>query len=133
MGNPPSAAVQSTPFPTYFTSTPGSTSRAFYVSSNSDPNVHAIDEANKQTLTLCEILSVRTYFGPQSKSIEVPVLVLIGDLGCPSPVKEYEHEREKRRNLGSWGAVGLHEREKPRILGSWAEVDWPRKPDSSVG
>ncbi|UCC53049.1 MAG: alpha/beta fold hydrolase, partial [Anaerolineaceae bacterium] len=61
--------------PTYFTSSPGASGRTFYVSSNSDPDVRAIDEANKQTLTLGELLSVRTYFGPQSKSIEVPVLV----------------------------------------------------------
>jgi len=69
----------------YFTSTPGARGRSFYVSSNSDPNVHAIDEANKQTLTLGELLSVRSYFGPQSKSIDVPVLVLVGDndvIGC---------------------------------------------------
>ncbi|MEM8856913.1 MAG: alpha/beta hydrolase [Chloroflexota bacterium] len=70
---------------TYFTSAPETRGRTFYASSNSDPNVYAIDEANKQTLTLGEILSVRTYFGPQSKSINVPVLVLVGDddiIGC---------------------------------------------------
>ena len=70
---------------TYFTSAPETRGRTFYVSSNSDPNVYAIDEANKQTLTLGEILSVRTYFGPQSQSINVPVLVLVGDddiIGC---------------------------------------------------
>lgn len=70
---------------TYFTSAPETRGRTFYVSSNSDPDVYAIDEANKQTLTLGEILSVRTYFGPQSKSINVPVLVLVGDddiIGC---------------------------------------------------
>jgi len=37
---------------TYFTSAPESRSRTFYVSANSDSNVHTIDEANKQTLTL---------------------------------------------------------------------------------
>ncbi|MEM7332679.1 MAG: alpha/beta hydrolase [Chloroflexota bacterium] len=71
--------------PTYFTSSAGASGRTFYVSTNSDPNVRAIDEANKQTLTLGELLSIRTYFGPQSKSIEVPVLVLVGDqdiIGC---------------------------------------------------
>ena len=78
----------------YFTSTPGARGRTFYVSSNSDPNVHAIDEANKQTLTLGELLSVRTYFGPQSKSIEVPVLVLVGDndsIGCGGELDCNDH------------------------------------------
>ena len=71
--------------PTYFTSTPGSRAAGFYVSANSDSNVHAIDEANKQTLAVGELISVRTYYGSQSKSIQVPVLVLIGDndsIGC---------------------------------------------------
>jgi len=80
--------------PTYFTSTPGSRGPTFYVSSNSDPDVHAIDEANKQTLTLGEILSVRTYYGPQSKSIEVPVLVLVGDddiIGCGGELDCHDH------------------------------------------
>ncbi|MEM7535412.1 MAG: alpha/beta hydrolase [Chloroflexota bacterium] len=80
--------------PTYFTSTPGSRGRTFYVSANSGPNVHAIDEANRQTLTLGEILSVRTYFGPQSKSIAVPVLVLVGDsdfIGCGGELDCNDH------------------------------------------
>ena len=80
--------------PTYFTSIPGASGRTFYVSSNSDPDVRAIDEANKQTLTLGELLSVRTYFGPQSKSIEVPVLVLVGDndiIGCGGELDCNDH------------------------------------------
>jgi len=79
---------------TYFTSAPESRSRTFYVSANSDSNVHTIDEANKQTLTLGEILSVRTYYGPQSKSIAVPVLVLIGDndfIGCGGELDCHDH------------------------------------------
>jgi pimeloyl-ACP methyl ester carboxylesterase len=80
--------------PTYFTSSPGASGRTFYVSFNSDPDVRAIDEANKQTLTLGELLSIRTYFGPQSKSIEVPVLVLVGDndiIGCGGELDCNDH------------------------------------------
>lgn len=93
--------------PTYFTSAPGTLGDTFYVGSNSDPNVHAIDEANKQTLTLGEILSIRTYFGPQSKSIDVPVLVLVGDndfigcggeINCNDPDAVIQNEKEAYSN-----------------------------------
>ncbi|MEM7116953.1 MAG: alpha/beta hydrolase [Chloroflexota bacterium] len=80
---------------TYFTSAPETRGRTFYVSANSDPNVHAIDEANKQTLTLGELLSVRTYYGPQSQSIAVPVLVLVGDddiIGCGGALDCTDHD-----------------------------------------
>jgi pimeloyl-ACP methyl ester carboxylesterase len=70
---------------TYWTSKPGARTDLFYVVENADPEAIATDEATKATLTISEIMSMLPYYGPISLSIQVPVLILIGDndlLGC---------------------------------------------------
>lgn len=71
-------------FPTlpfgYFTSKPGTRLQSFYYAPTADPNVVAVDEETKETVTLREL---QTYFPLKSSTvstqIHVPVLVALGE------------------------------------------------------
>ena len=87
--------------PTYMVSKEGTRKSTFYTMTNTDPIVPLVDELNRQTLTIGEIISMIEYFGPQSKNIVVPVLIVTGeddfvvcggDLDCTDheAVVEYE-------------------------------------------
>ncbi len=61
----------------YFTTVPG-TRPVFYHAPSFDPQVLAIDEANKETVTLGELNTAVSGLG-FSSGIHVPVLVMVGD------------------------------------------------------
>jgi len=65
--------------PTYLISKPGMRKEIFYTPGNADPAVIAVDEANRQPTTIGETISASKYFGPQSRELRVPVLLLLGD------------------------------------------------------
>ena len=59
------------------------------------PEAIDADEATKQTLTVSEVTSMRPYYGTDSLSIQVPVLILIGDddlLGCSEAFDCRDHD-----------------------------------------
>ena len=65
--------------PTYVISKPGSRGDTFYTLENADPVVVETDELNRQPTALGEVLSSAKYFGPQSRDLTVPVLLLLGE------------------------------------------------------
>jgi pimeloyl-ACP methyl ester carboxylesterase len=65
--------------PTYMVSKDDTREATFYTMTNTDPMVPLVDELNRQTLTVGEIISMIEYFGPQSKKITVPVLIVTGE------------------------------------------------------
>jgi pimeloyl-ACP methyl ester carboxylesterase len=65
--------------PTYIISKPDTRGETFYVRSNADPLVIATDELNAQTMAMGEVISASKYFGPQSRELQVPVFLLLGE------------------------------------------------------
>jgi len=65
--------------PTYLISKPDSRGDVFYTPDNVDAGVIATDNATRETTALGEIISMSRYFKDQSKSLTVPVFVLIGE------------------------------------------------------
>ena len=72
----------------YLTSLPGTRdARFFYRAGAFDPQVVAVDEQTKETVTTGELADLATW-APLSAAIQVPVLVVVGDndtLFCPDP------------------------------------------------
>ncbi len=70
---------------TYMTSKPGTRKDMFYVQEQADISVINIDEENKETLTLAEIMTTGDYYDNSTLKIQVPVQIVIGDkdmVGC---------------------------------------------------
>ncbi len=70
---------------TYMTSRPGTRQDMFYVMEQADPEVVRIDEENKETLTLGEVISTGQYYDNSTLQIHVPVQIVLGDddiVGC---------------------------------------------------
>jgi pimeloyl-ACP methyl ester carboxylesterase len=68
----------------YLTTIPGARSRLFHNAANADPQVIALDEATKDTLTTGEIATTgEAFFSNKSKQIKVPVLLAIGQKDYP--------------------------------------------------
>ena len=65
--------------PTYVISKPDSRADTFYTLGNTDPAVVQTDELNRQPTSVGEVVSMSTYFGPQSRDLAVPVLLLVGE------------------------------------------------------
>jgi pimeloyl-ACP methyl ester carboxylesterase len=64
----------------YLTTRPGTRESAFYFAPGTDPNVVALDENTKETVTNAELGSFPEVFPPAvSRAVHVPVLVLNGD------------------------------------------------------
>ncbi len=87
--------------PTYVISKPDSRGDTFYTPENADPKVIETDELNRQPTALGEVLSSAKYFGPQSRDLTVPVLILLGeddfvvcggDLDCTDHAAVMAHE-----------------------------------------
>ncbi|WP_101759038.1 alpha/beta hydrolase [Oceanicoccus sp. KOV_DT_Chl] len=89
--------------PLYMLSNNGMREQVFYYTGNYDPAVAAVDELNRQTLTVTEILSMLKYFGDRSTQLKLPVLIVVGEkdfvvcggaLPCenPSYVANYEKQ-----------------------------------------
>ena len=88
--------------PTYFISKPDSRGGLFYTGANADPVVVEIDELNRQTTAVGEVISSGKYFGPQSKALTTNVLQVLGeddfvvcggDLDCRDHAQTIAHER----------------------------------------
>lgn len=73
--------------PDYFTTIPGVRGQVFYYLPNADPDVVALDEQLKQTVSLGELQT--TYAGmATTQTIRVPTLLVMGDydlFGCAPP------------------------------------------------
>ena len=65
--------------PTYLVSKPDSRGDIFYSRDNADARVIEIDELNRQTSALGEVISSSKYFGPQTRELQVPVFLLLGE------------------------------------------------------
>lgn len=79
----PDPRFQNLPFG-YLTSIPGVRGKFFHNLTNTDPQVIALDEATKDTLTLAEAQTATAAFDPEkSKKIKVPVLIVIGQNDLP--------------------------------------------------
>jgi pimeloyl-ACP methyl ester carboxylesterase len=65
--------------PTYIVSKPDTRGDTFYTRENADPRVIETDELNRQTTALGEVTSAGKYFGPQSRDLQVPVFLLLGE------------------------------------------------------
>ena len=80
---------------TYFTSKPGMREEMFYHGPAADPEVIAVDEATRETLTLGEIISVGRFDRNRTRDIGVPVLMVIGDrdfTSCGDEIDCADHE-----------------------------------------
>lgn len=68
----------------YITTRPGTRAKLWYNESNADPKVIALDEATKETLTNGEVeTGLDVLFSDESKRIDVPVLMVIGQNDYP--------------------------------------------------
>lgn len=65
--------------PTYLISKPATRGETFYARANTDPRVIETDEFNRQTTAIAEAISASKYFGPQSRNLQVPVFLLLGE------------------------------------------------------
>jgi pimeloyl-ACP methyl ester carboxylesterase len=65
--------------PTYVISKPDSRIDFFYTVSNTDPAVVAVDELNRETTNLGEVITMPKYFKEQSKALTIPAFTLIGE------------------------------------------------------
>jgi pimeloyl-ACP methyl ester carboxylesterase len=65
--------------PTYVISKPDSRGAVFYTGSNTDPAVIRTDDLTRQTTAAGELLTMRKYFGEQSKGLQVPVYMVLGE------------------------------------------------------
>lgn len=65
--------------PTYLVSRPGTRRANFYSAETSDPVVIEVDELNRQTTAIGEVISAGKYFGPQSKELTTHVLQVLGE------------------------------------------------------
>ena len=88
--------------PTYFISKPDTRGSFFYTAANADPMVVEVDELNRQTSALGEVISSGKYFGPQSMALTTNVLQILGendfivcggDLNCRDHDRAIAHER----------------------------------------
>jgi pimeloyl-ACP methyl ester carboxylesterase len=89
--------------PTYLISKADTRGDTFYNLDNADPLVVATDELNRQTSAVGEAISSSKYFGPQSRELTQPVLMLLGEndfvvcggeLDCTDHAAAIAHEAE---------------------------------------
>ncbi len=87
--------------PVYMVSKANTRKDIFYNLENTDPMVPVVDELNRQTLTVAEIISMLKYFKLSAEDVDVPVLVVTGeddfvvcggDLDCSNHQLVVEHE-----------------------------------------
>ena len=80
--------------PTYIVSKPATRGSTFYTRANTDPRVIETDELNRQTTAVAEAISASKYFGPQSKDLQVPIFLLLGEddfVVCGGELNCHEH------------------------------------------
>ena len=85
MGKGIAIAAFSEPFmgdifdPAYVVTKPNSRGDVFYTSENTERAVITTDDLTRQTTAVGELMSMSKYFGEQSKSLQVPVLMIVGE------------------------------------------------------
>nr|MDJ0928573.1 alpha/beta fold hydrolase [Gammaproteobacteria bacterium] len=65
--------------PTYIISKPNTRGDIFYTAANTDPVVVEIDELNRQTTSIGEVITMTKYFKQQSTALAVPAFTLVGE------------------------------------------------------
>lgn len=65
--------------PSYLLSKPETRGDTFYTRANAEPEVIATDELNRQPTAVGEAITASKYFGPQSRELQVPVFMLLGE------------------------------------------------------
>jgi pimeloyl-ACP methyl ester carboxylesterase len=89
--------------PTYLVSKAATRGTTFYTRGNTDPLVIATDELNRQTTAVAEAVTASKYFGPQSRGLQVPVFLLLGEddfvvcggeLDCRDHASAIAHEQK---------------------------------------
>lgn len=65
--------------PTYLVSKPDSRGAVFYTRSHTDPAVIRTDDLTRQTTAAGELITMRKYFGEQSKGLQTPVYMVLGE------------------------------------------------------
>ncbi|MGI9342270.1 MAG: alpha/beta hydrolase [Gammaproteobacteria bacterium] len=81
--------------PTYVISKPGSRGDIFYTGENTDPAVIEVDELNRETTNIGEVITMPVYFKEQSKALAVPAFTLIGEddfVVCGGAVECTDHD-----------------------------------------
>ena len=81
--------------PTYVISKPDSRLGIFYTAENTDPTVVQVDEKNRQTTTIGEVVTMPKYFKQQSKDLTVPAFTLVGEddfVVCGGAVECTDHD-----------------------------------------
>jgi hypothetical protein len=81
--------------PTYMISKADSRIDIFYTADNMDPRVAEIDELNRETTTIGEVVSMSKYFKEQSKALTLPAFTLLGEndfVVCGGAIECTDHE-----------------------------------------
>lgn len=81
--------------PTYMISRAGTRDDMFYTMANTDPVVVEIDELNRETTSIGEVISMSKYFKDQSKALTIPAFTLLGEndfVVCGGAVECTDHE-----------------------------------------
>ena len=82
--------------PTYVISKPDSRLEIFYSAENMDPMVAKVDEINRQTTAIGEVITMPKYFKEQSRALGVPTFTLVGEddfVVCGGAVECTDHDR----------------------------------------
>ncbi|MEZ5565202.1 MAG: alpha/beta fold hydrolase [Gammaproteobacteria bacterium] len=98
--------------PTYMISKPGTRHQLFYNEANTDPTVIEVDEMNRQTTALGEVLSSAKYFGPQSKALTANVLQILGEddfVVCGGALDCHDHDRTIAHEQAFFPAAASYE------------------------
>jgi pimeloyl-ACP methyl ester carboxylesterase len=81
--------------PSYIISKPNSRRDIFYTAANTDPIVARVDENNRQTTSIGEVITMPKYFQQQSMGLLVPVFTLLGEddfVVCGGAVECTDHD-----------------------------------------
>ena len=128
--------------PVYMVSKSNTRKDIFYNLGNTDPLVPVVDELNRQTLTVAEIISMLKYFSMSAAAIQVPVLIVTGEedfvvcggeLECGDHQRVEEHEQQffsasacvKTRMIANAGHnINLHKNAQAtyQILFEWLKA-----------
>jgi pimeloyl-ACP methyl ester carboxylesterase len=98
--------------PTYMISRAGTRDDMFYTMSNTDPVVVEIDELNRETTSIGEVISMSKYFKDQSKALTIPAFTLLGEndfVVCGGAVECTDHEVIKAWEAGFFPPAACHE------------------------
>ncbi|MBT8443608.1 MAG: lysophospholipase [Gammaproteobacteria bacterium] len=98
--------------PTYLISKADSRVDLFYSPGNFDPTVVAIDELNRETTSIGEVISMPVYFKEQSKALTLPAFTLVGEddfVVCGGAVECTDHDAIVAWEAGFFPPAACHE------------------------